>query len=86
MGRVIIGMDPHKRSATIEIIDDLEQVLMLMMAAFAVVWTRRKPKDPLRDALPGAGAGPARPGAGHHARRRTAQDSDVFSGTVRPNW
>jgi len=27
MGRVIIGMDPHKRSATIEIIDDLEQVL-----------------------------------------------------------
>lgn len=24
MGRVIIGMDPHKRSATIEIIDDRE--------------------------------------------------------------
>jgi transposase len=27
MGQVIIGMDPHKRSATIEIIDDREQVL-----------------------------------------------------------
>ena len=27
MGRVIIGMDPHKRSATIEIIDDRETVL-----------------------------------------------------------
>jgi hypothetical protein len=26
MGRVIIGMDPHKRSATIEIINDREQV------------------------------------------------------------
>ena len=28
MGRVIIGMDPHKRSATIEIIDDGEQILI----------------------------------------------------------
>jgi transposase len=28
MGRVIIGMDPHKRSATIEVIDDREQVLV----------------------------------------------------------
>jgi transposase len=27
VGRVIIGMDPHKRSATIEIIDDRESVL-----------------------------------------------------------
>jgi len=27
VGRVIIGMDPHKRSATIEIIDDREAVL-----------------------------------------------------------
>jgi transposase len=27
MGRVIIGMDPHKRSATIEIIDEREKVL-----------------------------------------------------------
>ena len=27
MGPVIIGMDPHKRSATIEIIDDREKVL-----------------------------------------------------------
>lgn len=27
MGRVVIGMDPHKRSATIEIINDREQVL-----------------------------------------------------------
>jgi len=27
MGRVIIGMDPHKRSATIEIINDREQTL-----------------------------------------------------------
>jgi transposase len=27
MGRVIIGMDPHKRSATIEIINDRERVL-----------------------------------------------------------
>ena len=27
MGRVVIGMDPHKRSATIEIIDDQEVVL-----------------------------------------------------------
>jgi len=27
MGRVVIGMDPHKRSATIEIIDEHEQVL-----------------------------------------------------------
>jgi hypothetical protein len=27
VGAVIIGMDPHKRSATIEIIDDREQVL-----------------------------------------------------------
>jgi transposase len=27
VGRVIIGMDPHKRSATIEVIDDREQVL-----------------------------------------------------------
>lgn len=27
MGRVVIGMDPHKRSATIEILNDREQVL-----------------------------------------------------------
>ena len=27
MGRVVIGMDPHKRSATIEIMDEKEQVL-----------------------------------------------------------
>ena len=27
MGQVIIGMDPHKRSATIEVIDDRENVL-----------------------------------------------------------
>jgi hypothetical protein len=27
MGRVIIGMDPHKRSATIEVIDDRKKVL-----------------------------------------------------------
>jgi transposase len=27
VARVIIGMDPHKRSATIEIIDDREKVL-----------------------------------------------------------
>ena len=27
MGRVVIGMDPHKRSATIEVIDSREQVL-----------------------------------------------------------
>src|SRR6185436_17734898 len=27
MGRVIIGMDPHKRSATIEIINDRETIL-----------------------------------------------------------
>lgn len=27
MGQVIIGMDPHKRSATIEVIDDRETVL-----------------------------------------------------------
>ena len=27
MGRVVIGMDPHKRSAMIEIIDEQEQVL-----------------------------------------------------------
>ncbi|HEX8347289.1 MAG TPA: transposase, partial [Actinoplanes sp.] len=27
MGQVIIGMDPHKRSATIEIIDDREKIL-----------------------------------------------------------
>jgi transposase len=27
MGRVVIGMDPHKRSATIEVIDDHERVL-----------------------------------------------------------
>jgi transposase len=26
MGRVVIGMDPHKRSATIEVIDEREQV------------------------------------------------------------
>jgi hypothetical protein len=27
MSRVVIGMDPHKRSATIEVIDEREQVL-----------------------------------------------------------
>ena len=27
MGHVVIGMDPHKRSATIEVIDDRERVL-----------------------------------------------------------
>jgi transposase len=27
MGHVVIGMDPHKRSATIEAIDEREQVL-----------------------------------------------------------
>ena len=27
MGRVVIGMDPHKRSATIEVIDEHEKVL-----------------------------------------------------------
>ena len=27
MGSVIIGMDPHKRSATIEVIDQAEKVL-----------------------------------------------------------
>ena len=29
VGRVVIGMDPHKRSATIEVIDEREQVLAL---------------------------------------------------------
>ena len=29
MGRVVIGMDPHKRSATIEIIDEREHVLAI---------------------------------------------------------
>ena len=28
MGRVVIGMDPHKRSATIEVLDQTEQPLM----------------------------------------------------------
>ena len=28
MGRVVIGMDPHKRSATIEVLDEGEQPLM----------------------------------------------------------
>jgi transposase len=28
MGRVVIGMDPHKRSATIEVLDEVETVLM----------------------------------------------------------
>jgi hypothetical protein len=28
MGRVVIGMDPHKRSATIEALDAAEQPLM----------------------------------------------------------
>jgi transposase len=27
VGRVVIGMDPHKRSATIEVIDDRKTVL-----------------------------------------------------------
>jgi transposase len=27
MGRVVIGMDPHKRSATIEVIDEREKIL-----------------------------------------------------------
>ena len=27
MGRVVIGMDPHKRSATIEVMDDYEKVI-----------------------------------------------------------
>jgi hypothetical protein len=27
MGRVVIGMDPHKRSATIEVLDEREPVL-----------------------------------------------------------
>lgn len=29
MGRVVIGMDPHKRSATIEVLDEREHVLMV---------------------------------------------------------
>ncbi len=29
MGRVVIGMDPHKRSATIEVLDEVETVLMI---------------------------------------------------------
>jgi len=29
VGQVIIGMDPHKRSATIEVINDREKVLAL---------------------------------------------------------
>ncbi len=29
MGRVVIGMDPHKRSATIEVLDDRERVLQV---------------------------------------------------------
>jgi hypothetical protein len=33
MKPVIIGMDPHKRSATIEIIDDRERVLRQFRAA-----------------------------------------------------
>ena len=28
VGRVVIGMDPHKRSATIEVLDEAEQPLM----------------------------------------------------------
>src|SRR4051812_44427169 len=28
MGRVVIGMDPHKRSATIEVLDESEQLVM----------------------------------------------------------
>ena len=27
MGRVVIGMDPHKRSATIEVMDEQEKVI-----------------------------------------------------------
>jgi hypothetical protein len=27
MGRVVIGMDPHKRAATIEVVDEQEQIL-----------------------------------------------------------
>ena len=29
MGRVVIGMDPHKRSATIEVVDERERVLQV---------------------------------------------------------
>jgi transposase len=29
VGRVVIGMDPHKRSATIEVLDEAEQPLMV---------------------------------------------------------
>jgi transposase len=29
MGRVVIGMDPHKRSATIEVLDEAEHPLMI---------------------------------------------------------
>ena len=28
VGRVVIGMDPHKRSATVEVLDEAEQPLM----------------------------------------------------------
>ncbi|HEX7996723.1 MAG TPA: hypothetical protein VF506_22625 [Streptosporangiaceae bacterium] len=28
MGRVVIGMDPHQRSATIEVLDEAEQPVM----------------------------------------------------------
>ena len=28
VGRVVIGMDPHKRSATIEVLDEAEQPLL----------------------------------------------------------
>ncbi|WP_203818084.1 hypothetical protein [Paractinoplanes ferrugineus] len=36
MGQVIIGMDPHKRSTTIEIINDGEKVLIKQMLAAAL--------------------------------------------------
>ena len=29
VGRVVIGMDPHKRSATIEVLDESEQPVLV---------------------------------------------------------
>src|SRR5215218_4885350 len=75
MGQVVIGMDPHKRSATIEVLDECENVLAA--GRFAT------DRDGYRDLL---AAGPAWPqrlsavegcqGVGRHLAQRLVADGE----------
>ena len=75
MGRVVIGMDPHKRSATIEVLDEQENVLAA--GRFGI------DRDGYRDLLAAGRAWPQRlwavggcQGVGRHLAQRLVADGE----------